>query len=177
MKYEITIAGFGGQGVLFVGKILAYAGMDCEKSISWLPSYGPEMRGGTANCSVIISDNSIASPIITTADAVIALNKPSLEKFSDSIKPGGILITDSLYCESKIKRNDITVCYIPAMEIAENFGDSKLENMVMLGSFIKNTPLFSLEEIIESIKEHASKNKTEITNKNIKMLKMGYDFK
>ena len=149
---NFLLAGFGGQGVLFAGKTLAYAGMDLDKNISWLPSYGPEMRGGTANCSVIISDTPIGSPIISNCDALIAMNKPSLEKFKDTVKSGGVIIYDSVYIDTEVKRDDVTVVAIPAKSIAEELGNGKLGNMVMLGAFIKNCSGLTIEDIDKSVR-------------------------
>lgn len=178
MFEQMIIAGFGGQGVLFVGKTLAYLGMDTGKNLSWLPSYGPEMRGGTCNCSVIISDKAIGSPIITNPDTLIVMNKPSLEKFVDTVKPGGLVILDSSLIDSKVDRDDIKVVYIPAMDIAEKYGNAKLGNMVMAGAYIKaKEDMFSIEDLYESVRSHIPPNKTELADKNIEMIKAGYEYK
>lgn len=176
MTQEIMIAGFGGQGVLFAGKTLAYAGMDLNKNISWLPSYGPEMRGGTANCSVILSDVPIGSPIITNSDVLIAMNKPSLEKFEDTVRPGGVIILDSIHIDSKVKREDVTTVYIPAMKMAEELGNVKLGNMVMLGAYAKHNSYLSLEDVTDSIKAHTPAAKAALGELNIKMVVNGYHF-
>lgn len=176
MTQEIMIAGFGGQGVLFAGKTLAYAGMDLDKNISWLPSYGPEMRGGTANCSVIISDTPIGSPIISNCDTLIAMNKPSLEKFVNTVKPGGLIIYDSVYIDTEVKRDDVTVVAIPAKTMAEELGNGKLGNMVMLGAFIKKYSGLSIDDIDKSVREHTPKSKAALAELNVNMIKAGYDF-
>lgn len=177
MKHNLIIAGFGGQGVLFAGKTLAYAGMDFGKYISWLPSYGPEMRGGTANCSVILSDTPIGSPLITAPDTLIAMNKPSLDKFEDKVSPGGVILVESVYIDRKTTRDDVTSLYVPAKRIAEELGNGNLANMVMLGAFIKMCPILSIESIFESIRQHIPKRKSELAETNIKMLKAGYEYK
>ena len=177
MYEQIVIAGFGGQGVLFVGKTLAYLGMDTGKNISWLPSYGHEMRGGTCNCSVIISDNQIGSPIIQSPDTLIAMNKPSLEKFVDTVKPGGIIVLDSSLIDLKVERSDVKVVYIPAMEIAESFGNSQLGNMVMTGAYIKaRETMFSADDLYDSVKTHIPPQKMNLAEKNIEMIKAGYEY-
>ena len=130
---QIMIAGFGGQGVLFAGKFLAYKGMVQDKQISWLPSYGPEMRGGTANCSVVISDTPVGSPIITNPDMLIAMNLPSLQKFVDAVVPGGVIILDSTLIDAKVERTDVEVFYIPATQMAKDAGFSTLANMILTG--------------------------------------------
>lgn len=178
MFEQILIAGFGGQGVLFVSKTLAYLGMDTGKNLSWLPSYGPEMRGGTCNCSVIISDNKIGSPIITNPDTLIVLNKPSLEKFVDTVKPGGLIVMDSSLIDSKVHRNDVTVKYVPAMKIAEKHGNAQLGNMVMAGAYIKaKEPMFSIDSLYESVKAHIPSTKMQLAEKNIELIKAGYEYK
>ena len=176
MTTEITIAGFGGQGVLFAGKTLAYAGMDEEKNISWLPSYGPEMRGGTANCTVIISDEPIGSPIISKCDVLFAMNKPSLEKFVNTVRPGGLIIIDTVYCDTKVERDDVTVVYIPAKQIAEELGNASLGNMVMLGAVLKKNSIFSLDVLADSIREHTPPAKAALADMNVRMIQSGYDF-
>ncbi len=176
MTTEITIAGFGGQGVLFAGKTLAYAGMDEDLQISWLPSYGPEMRGGTANCTVIISDEPIGSPIISKCDVLFAMNKPSLDKFVNTVRPGGVIIIDSVFCDTKVERDDVTVVYIPAKKIAEDAGNATLGNMVMIGAFLKKKPVFTMEEIANSVRAHIPPSKAALADVNINMIQSGYDF-
>ena len=150
MKQEIISAGFGGQGVLSLGQLLAYAGMLEDKNVSWLPSYGPEMRGGTANCSVIVSSDPVGSPVVTEGDAVIVLNKPSLDKFESVLKPGGLLLINSSLIERKTSRDDIKVYYIPANEIAAKLGNPKVANMIMLGAFVEASGIVKKKSIIEA---------------------------
>jgi len=151
---EIIFAGFGGQGILSMGKFLAYAGMDSNLNVSWLPSYGPEMRGGTANCSVILTDEEIGSPVLTRADTVVAMNKPSLEKFIDFIEPNGLLIIDSDHITDALDRHDITIYKIPAKTIAEEIGSATFANMVLLGALVKKTGIVSMETLLTSLKAH-----------------------
>lgn len=178
MYEQIILAGFGGQGVLYSGKTLAYFAMDTGRNLSWLPSYGPEMRGGTCNCSVIISDNAVGSPIITNPDTLIAMNKPSLEKFVDLVKPGGLIVLDSSIIDVKVNRSDINVVYIPTTKIAEEHGLDKLANMVILGAYIKaREENYSIDELYTSVKSHVPASKIELAEKNIEMIKAGYEYK
>ena len=139
MIHEVIMAGFGGQGVMLIGQLLTYGGMLADKQVSWIPSYGPEMRGGTANCSVIIADEAIGSPLVTEPTAVIAMNLPSLDKFEHSLLPGGVLIINSSLIERKANRSDITVHYVPANDIAADLGNAKVANMVALGALLAAT--------------------------------------
>jgi len=145
---EIIIAGFGGQGVLSMGQIIAYAAMEGNKEVSWMPSYGPEMRGGTANCTVIVSDSRISSPIVTKFDTAIVLNQPSLEKFENSINPGGLLIYEKSTIISLPTRKDIQVLAIPGLEEAQKLKSKQVANMVLLGAFLELRPIVKLEHVI-----------------------------
>jgi len=151
---QIIFAGFGGQGILSMGKFLAYAGMDANMQVSWLPSYGPEMRGGTANCSVIVQDVAVGSPIVTRADSVVVMNRPSLDKFESAIVPGGLLIMDSDLVDRMPERKDIEVIAIPAQSIAEEIGSKTIANMVLLGALVKKTGIVSMETILAALKDH-----------------------
>lgn len=153
-QQEIIFAGFGGQGILSMGKFLAYAGMDKDMKVSWCPSYGPEMRGGTANCSVILSDDDIGSPIVTAPDAVVVMNRPSFEKFEPMVKPGGLLVMDQDLIPVESKRDDIKVISIPAQSIAEEIGSKTIANMVLLGCYVKETGIVSVDDLLASLKEH-----------------------
>ena len=153
MQEEIIIAGFGGQGVLSMGQILCYSGVMENKEVSWMPSYGPEMRGGTANCIVIISDAKISSPIVTKFDTVIALNQPSLDKFECAVKPGGLLIYEASTILNPPKRTDIDIVPIEAANEAAKLNNSKVMNMIVLGAFLKKKPIIKMENIIEGIKK------------------------
>jgi 2-oxoglutarate ferredoxin oxidoreductase subunit gamma len=153
MKHELLVAGFGGQGVLSMGMTLAYAGVVEGKEISWMPSYGPEMRGGTANCIVIVADGKISSPIITAFDTVIALNQPSLEKFEKAVKPGGLLIYESTSIVIPPTRTDITVLPLPAAEEAAKLKNARVMNMVVLGSFLARTRTVSLDAVMAALQK------------------------
>lgn len=153
MTHELLIAGFGGQGVLSMGMVLGYAAMIEKKEISWMPSYGPEMRGGTANCIVIVSDKRISSPIITTFDTVIALNQPSLDKFESRVKPGGLLMYDSTNIINPPTRTDIGIVPIPASEEASNMKNMKIMNMIVLGAFLERREIVKIESVMEALKK------------------------
>ena len=176
MIQKVIFAGFGGQGVLFAGKTLAYAGMDNDLQISWLPSYGPEMRGGTANCSVIISDDPIGSPVITTPDILIAMNKPSLEKFENAVAPGGLIVLDSFLIDKKVERDDVEVIYIPAKQLAEENGNANLGNMIMLGAALRREGMLSLEAVCKSVEEHTPSARAALAEVNKKMITIGYQY-
>jgi len=153
MSEEIVIAGFGGQGVLSMGMILCYAGMMEKKEVSWMPSYGPEMRGGTANCITIVSDTKISSPIIAKFDTVIALNQPSIDKFEKAVKPNGILIYDSTSIINPPKRTDISIYAIDASNEAAKMNNTKVLNMIMLGAYLKKKPIIEYKNILEGLKK------------------------
>lgn len=173
---QIMIAGFGGQGVLFAGKFLAYKGMVQDKQISWLPSYGPEMRGGTANCSVVISDTPVGSPIITTPDVLIAMNLPSLQKFVDAVVPGGKIILDSTLIDAKVERTDVEVFYIPATQLAKDAGFSTLANMILTGKVLKVIDTMAYEGNKETLESFIPAKKAGLIDVNLKALQIGYDY-
>ena len=141
MKETLIIAGFGGQGVLSMGKILAYSGVMQDFEVTWMPSYGPEMRGGTANCSVIVSDDPVASPLVDKADVIVAMNRPSLDKFEEHVKPGGVLVINSSIIDRKAVRDDIQVVYCDANAIAESIGNPKGANVAILGAVLEKVPV------------------------------------
>ena len=176
MTNQILIAGFGGQGVLFAGKFLAYKGLLEEKQISWLPSYGPEMRGGTANCSVIISDEPVGSPIVSNPDALIAMNLPSLDKYEPAVAPGGKVFIDSTLIDRKALRDDIDAYYIPATKMAADAGIPTLANMIILGKMIKETGAVSFENLLDAMKKVVSAKRAELMDINIKALETGYNY-
>jgi 2-oxoglutarate ferredoxin oxidoreductase subunit gamma len=153
MTHELLAAGFGGQGVLSMGMTLAYAGMIEGREISWMPSYGPEMRGGTANCIVIMSDKKISSPIITTFDTVVALNQPSMDKFEKVVRPGGLLLYDSTNIISPPTRTDIHCMAVPASDEAVKMQNTKIMNMIVLGAFIEETHAVALESVMQALKK------------------------
>lgn len=173
MTEKIIIAGFGGQGVMSIGQMLTYAGMKEGKEVSWLPSYGPEMRGGTANCNVIVSDQPVASPIVNEATAVMALNLPSLEKFEEDVKIGGHLLINSSLIEKKAKRHDIHAHYIPANQIAVELGNLRIANMVMLGAYLELTHVVSTKAIIKALTKVLGEGKAHLVKINEEALKKG----
>jgi len=152
-EQEIIIAGFGGQGVLSMGRLIAYAGMIEGKEVSWMPSYGPEMRGGTANCIVIVSDSRISSPIITKFDTAILLNQPSVDKFEKAVKPGGLLIYEQSTVIHPPTRTDIEIIAIPSIEEADKLQAKQVANMIMAGAFLEKKPILKIETLIEALKK------------------------
>ena len=176
MTHQILIAGFGGQGVLFAGKFLAYKGMVEDKNISWLPSYGPEMRGGTANCSVVLSDMPVGSPIITTPDVLVAMNLPSLQKFVDTVVPGGKIFVDSTLIDAKVERTDVKVFYVPATQMAKDAGFATLANMILMGKVIKETQAVRFDNNLETLQSFIPAKKAKLIDINCQALQAGYDF-
>ena len=173
---QILIAGFGGQGVLFAGKFLAYKGLTENMQVSWLPSYGPEMRGGTANCSVVLSDTPVGSPIITNPDVLIAMNLPSLQKFVDSVVPGGKIIIDSTLIGAKVERTDVEVFYIPATQMAKDAGFSTLANMILVGKLLKECDAVPYAGNKETLESFIPAKKANLIEVNLQALQTGYDF-
>ncbi len=151
--HEIIFAGFGGQGVLSMGQIIAYAAMIEDKEVSWMPSYGPEMRGGTANCTVIVSDSKISSPIISTFDSAIVLNQPSLDKFEKAVKPGGLLLFEESAIINLPTRSDIEILSIPANEEALKLNMKRVANMILVGAFLEKRPIVKIENILNALKK------------------------
>ena len=176
MTTELLIAGFGGQGVLFAGKCIAYKGLFEGRELSWLPSYGPEMRGGTANCSVILSDEPVGSPIVSEPDVLIAMNLPSLDKYESAVKPGGTILVDSTLIERKVERTDVTVCYVPATRLAQEMGAPTLANMVMMGQFIKVSGAVKMEGLEDAMKKVISAKHADLLELNVKAINCGYAF-
>ena len=150
---KVIMAGFGGQGIMLMGQVLAYAGMLEDKEISWIPSYGPEMRGGTANCNVIVSERKIGSPVISIPDTLIAMNRPSMEKFEETIDKDGVLIYNSSLIDIKPKRDDIKVYALDISNTAKDMGNTKIANMIALGSYIKATGVVSKESVMNALKK------------------------
>ncbi len=175
METSIVIAGFGGQGVLFAGQLLAYAGMDAGRHVTWIPSYGPEMRGGTANCTVIIGDDPIGAPLVTRPDVAIVLNKPSYDKYEPIVKPGGLLVVNRSIVSDHSERTDIEAVYIAANAIAEEFGTTKMLNMVVVGAMLRRKPILALADLARALKEHLPESKAHLTEANLKVLQRGYD--
>ena len=175
MTEEIIIAGFGGQGVLSMGKILAYSGIMQDQEVSWMPSYGPEMRGGTANVTVILSDERISSPILTRYDTAIILNQQSMDKFEPMVKPGGTLIYDGNGITRHPERKDIVIFRVEAADEAAKLGLSKIFNMIVLGGFLKVKPVVTLENVIQGLKKSLPNRYHHLIPDNEKALKRGMD--
>lgn len=174
---EILIAGFGGQGILFSGKFLAYKGLTEDLQVSWLPSYGPEMRGGTANCNVILSDSPVGSPIITQPDVLIAMNGPSLAKYVDTVVPGGQIYVDSSLIDAKVSRTDVEVFYIPATQLAKDEGIGTLANMIIVGHLLENHPELSFDGTAEVVDKLVPPKKAALKELNMKALNIGKNYK
>ena len=174
---QILIAGFGGQGILFAGKFLAYKGLLEDLQVSWLPSYGPEMRGGTANCNVILSDDPVGSPIINDPDVLIAMNLPSLEKYVNTVVPGGQIYIDSTLISAKVERDDVQVFYIPATQMAKDAGVSTLANMIIMGHVLQNNSELTFEGTEVTVKKLVPAKKPELVELNMKALEAGRDYK
>ena len=173
MTKQFIFAGFGGQGMLLFGKFLAMACMLYGKHVSWLPSYGPEMRGGTANCSVIVSDEDVASPMVDKADVIVAMNLPSLDKFESYVKPGGVLVINSSIIERKSTRDDVTVVYCDANKIAESVGNPKGANVAILGALLQKSPVVSVDTMVEAIRIELGEKKAKFLEGNKKALEAG----
>lgn len=175
MKQEIIIAGFGGQGVLSMGKILAYSGLMEGKEVSWMPSYGPEQRGGTANVTVILSDDPISSPILNAYDVVIVLNQPSLDKFEDKVKPGGILIYDGYGINTPVKRDDIKIYRVDAMDAATEMKNERAFNMIILGGLLKVAPMVQLDNVLLGLKKSLPERHHKLIPMNEAAIKKGME--
>ena len=177
MTFETIMAGFGGQGLLFSGKVLAHAALIEQKELSWLPSYGPEMRGGTCNCSVIVSDDPVGSPIIAHPNILMVMNEPSLDKFEETVAPGGTIFVDSSLIARKVKRTDVEVVYIPATQMAKDMQATSLANMIILGAIVAKTGCVKAESVMEAMKHVISARKADLLGLNVKAVQAGLDFK
>ncbi len=177
MQQEVIVSGFGGQGVLFAGQLLAYTGMDEGKAVTWIPSYGPEMRGGTANCTVVISDEEIGSPFVKNPTAVIAMNLPSLDKYEPLVEKGGTLVVNTSMVNRKVERKDIKVVSIPANDIAEALGSKRSVNMVMLGALLANLDLLSIEAVETALEGHLPERHKKFLAGNKAALRKGAEYK
>ena len=173
MVEKNIFAGFGGQGMLLIGKFLAMANMLDGKHVSWLPSYGPEMRGGTANCSVMLSDEEIDSPLITRPTSLIVMNRPSLEKFEDKVVPGGSIFINSSMIDIKVKREDVNAYYVPCNEIAAELGNDKVSNMIMLGAYLGKSKCVEVETVLEALLEKLGQKKAKLIPLNREALLRG----
>ena len=174
MQKEIIIAGFGGQGVLFGGQVLAFAAMDVGKEVTWIPSYGPEMRGGTANCTVVIADDEIGSPLVKNPPLGIALNLPSFDKYEAAMQSGGTLIVNKSMVDRGPTRDDIRVILVPCNEIAEELGDRRLLNMVAVGALLTALPEISVQDVERALQAHLPERHKHLLPKNHEALKRGY---
>lgn len=177
MEISIVVAGFGGQGVLFTGQILAYAGMDDKRNVTWIPSYGPEMRGGTANCTVIIADEPIGSPIVTNPDVALVFNQPSFDKYEPLVRENGLLVVNSAIVDATSERKDLEVVHVPANSIAEETegGSIKMLNMAMVGAMLARRSFLSLEAIEDTLHNHLPASKAHLVEGNIAVLRRGYE--
>ena len=173
---QYLFAGFGGQGILFSGKVLAYKGLTDGANVSWLPSYGPEMRGGTANCSVIISDTPVGSPIVSKPDVLIAMNLPSLDKYENEVVPGGKIFVDSSLIDRKVERDDVEVYYIPATKLASDENLPGLANMIMIGHVIAKAGVMPYENVETTMKKLVPAKKQNLIELNIKAVELGYKY-
>ncbi len=173
MQERVIIAGFGGQGVMSMGQLLTYSGMIEKKNVSWLPSYGPEMRGGTANCNVMVSDDPVGSPVVTEATAAIVMNRPSLDKFESDVVEDGLLLVNSSLIDIKAERDDINIYYIPANDIAVEVGNSKAANMVMLGAYLELTKVVKSETVIDAFTKVFGEGKAHLVPMNKEALERG----
>lgn len=177
MTREYLFAGFGGQGLLFSGKVLAYKALIEGKHVSWIPSYGPEMRGGTANCSVIVSDDPIGAPLISHPDVLVAMNLPSLDKYESTVKPGGIIIVDSTLIERKVTRTDVDVYYVPASKMANDMGAPTLANMVLAGKLLDIVKEYDEEDVSKALGKCISARHADLLDLNFKAMDLGKQFK
>lgn len=171
--FNMLFAGFGGQGVLFAGKIIAYAGLIENKDVSWLPSYGPEMRGGTANCSVCVSDKPIGSPLVLTPNCFVPMNLPSLDKFIDDVEVGGKVIMDSSLISKKVERDDVDTFYVPATELSEENNLRKLANVILVGKVFKETQFCSFESLKKAIEKCVPPSKAHLIEANLRAIEIG----
>ncbi|MCH4166067.1 MAG: 2-oxoacid:acceptor oxidoreductase family protein [Megasphaera sp.] len=173
MKHEVILSGFGGQGVMSIGKNLVEAGVAEDLHASWVPSYGPEMRGGTANCTVILSDERIGSPIVEKPSEIIVMNRAALAKFGSHVQPGGTIFINSSIVPDKVERTDVNVYYVPCDDIARELGNTKVSNMVMLGAYVAATKILKIETIENMIHEMFSGKKAKLIPMNMEALKRG----
>lgn len=169
----MVFAGFGGQGVLFAGKVVAYAGLIEGRELSWLPSYGPEMRGGTANCSVCLSDEAIGSPLVTNPNVLVAMNRPSLDMFVNDVEPGGVILLDSSLIDVKVERDDVTTYYVPASKLAEENGLKGLANIILIGKLFKEVGFCAEETLDKALQKCIPARKADMLGFNRKAIELG----
>ena len=177
MTHSYLIAGFGGQGLLFAGKFLAYKGLLENKEVSWLPSYGPEMRGGTASCSVIIGDEPVGSPIVEHPDVLMVMNLPSLNRYEQAVQPGGMIFVDSSLVDRKVERSDVKAIYVPATRLAVENDMTTLANMILTGKILEEMNEFDMDGVQAALKKVVSAKHPEMFDLNLKALQIGRDFK
>ncbi len=176
MQTEIILAGFGGQGIMFAGQILSYAAMDTGKEVTWIPSYGPEMRGGTANCTIVIADEEIGSPVVQNPEVALVMNLPSLDKYEPLVRPGGVLVINSTMVDRGAKRKDITVVALPCNDIAEQIGSPRLANMVAIGALLTAKPVLGVGDIQAALNAHMPGRHKNLLPKNVEALQKGAEY-
>ncbi len=173
---QFLFSGFGGQGILFAGKFLAYKGLMDDKQVSWLPSYGPEMRGGTASCGVILSDEPVGSPIVANPDVLVAMNLPSLDKYESAVAPGGMIFADSTLIERKVQRDNVKVFYVPATKLANDNGTPTLANMVLMGKILKELGDFGEDSLRAALGKVISAKRADMLEVNLHAMQIGADY-
>ncbi len=174
MHQSIVFSGFGGQGALFAGQVLTYAAMDTGRHVTWIPSYGPEMRGGVARCTVIVSDDEIGSPIVRNPDVAVVFNNPSLEKFQTEVRSGGLMVVNSSMINVSVDRSDIRTLWIAGGEIAIELGDVRMTNMVLLGAMLAANPVVELSAAEQALRDHLPERKQHLADPNVEVLRRGY---
>lgn len=173
---QFLFSGFGGQGILFAGKFLAYKGLMDDRQVSWLPSYGPEMRGGTASCGIILSDEPVGSPIVANPDVLVAMNLPSLDKYESAVVPGGMIFADSTLIERKVQRDDVKVFYVPATKLANDNGTPTLANMVLMGKILKELGDFGEDSLRAALGKVISAKRADMLEVNLHAMQIGADY-
>jgi 2-oxoglutarate ferredoxin oxidoreductase subunit gamma len=176
MQTELLFAGFGGQGVMFAGQVVAYAAMDTGKEVTWIPSYGPEMRGGTANCTVVVADEEIGSPLVNNPPAIVVMNLPSLDKYEPLVKAGGVLVVNASMVDRDVQREDVTSVAVPCNEIAETLGDRRMANIVATGALLALLPVLKLDDIEAALTAHMPGRHKHLLPKNFEALHRGAEF-
>lgn len=176
MRTELILSGFGGQGILFAGQVISYAAMDAGKQVTWLPSYGPEMRGGTVNCTVVIADDEIGSPYVKSPDAALVTSLPSLDKYEQMIKPGGLLVVNESMVDRMVKRTDVKVVTIPCNEIAEQIGSARSATMVGIGALVACLKVLTVRDFETALSRHMRGKHEQLLLKNLEALKKGLEF-
>jgi 2-oxoglutarate ferredoxin oxidoreductase subunit gamma len=173
MQNELILSGFGGQGIMFAGQIISYAAMDAGREVTWIPSYGPEMRGGTANCTVVIADEEIGSPVVKNPDAALVMNLPSLDKYEPMVKPGGVLVVNASMVDRSPQRTDIKAISVPCNEIAEEIGNARLANMVAVGALMAASSVLSIAELEAALNAHMPGRHKHLLPKNLEAIQKG----